>query len=239
MNKCIKLTQKKYSSRKSPPYPANACKGLIKKGNDGNNYISQANKNGIFKWILASNKQTRKKATVLKRYEIHDNGGRQFLVDVGKNSVTVWKQAFNLKSDSYNEPIELFTIPFQKIWIGDDHLHFGNVAFRANSKGNSILLQKNNRVFVFIGNEIFEFSPAESDSIRDYNSYIGNNDFPYPFAIGEKYTYLMIEKVYIPNEYLDMKKDPYAQYYGHMDKEKRIENHAKPLKRKILQKRIF
>jgi len=43
---------RKYSSRKSPPYPANSpgCQGKTKKGNDKLMYISKPNKNGIYRW---------------------------------------------------------------------------------------------------------------------------------------------------------------------------------------------
>jgi hypothetical protein len=51
MSDCIKLsnTIDKYAHRNSPPYPANKCKSMKKKGNDGKFYISQTDKNGIYK----------------------------------------------------------------------------------------------------------------------------------------------------------------------------------------------
>lgn len=45
-----KRTIKKYSERKSPPYPANKnCEKKLK-GNDGNLYESKPNKNGVCSW---------------------------------------------------------------------------------------------------------------------------------------------------------------------------------------------
>ena len=41
---------KKYRNRPSPPYPANEMCGKTKLGNDGNHYLSKANKNGICSW---------------------------------------------------------------------------------------------------------------------------------------------------------------------------------------------
>lgn len=49
---CAKKTEKKYTDRPSPPYPANECPGATKKGNDGNKYKSIADRNGIFRWKL-------------------------------------------------------------------------------------------------------------------------------------------------------------------------------------------
>ena len=57
---CVQLTAsnttpsqwKKYSTRKSPPFPGNECpEGLVKKGNDGNNYyVSAPNAKGVKRW---------------------------------------------------------------------------------------------------------------------------------------------------------------------------------------------
>ena len=43
-------TIKKYSDRKSPPYPANQNCGKQMKGNDGAMYESKPNKNNICSW---------------------------------------------------------------------------------------------------------------------------------------------------------------------------------------------
>jgi len=51
VNGCIKSTLKKYTKRPSPPYPANECKNLKKKGNDGNIWISKLNKRGVYRWV--------------------------------------------------------------------------------------------------------------------------------------------------------------------------------------------
>ncbi len=52
---CTKQTQKKYSLRPSPPYPANKCRGAILKGNDGNLYISSPDRNDVCKWKIYKN----------------------------------------------------------------------------------------------------------------------------------------------------------------------------------------
>ena len=65
MNECIKLsdTIDKYAFRNSPPYSANKCKSMKKKGNDGKFYISQKDKNGIYKWKAINNKTKKNKTT--------------------------------------------------------------------------------------------------------------------------------------------------------------------------------
>jgi hypothetical protein len=57
---CVQYTQtnttasqyKKYSTRASPPYPANECpEGMVQQGNDGNNYVVSApNAKNIKRW---------------------------------------------------------------------------------------------------------------------------------------------------------------------------------------------
>lgn len=48
---CTRQTTSKYTSRPSPPYPANECCGQTFQGNDGEMYESRMAKNGICKWI--------------------------------------------------------------------------------------------------------------------------------------------------------------------------------------------
>ena len=55
MKKCSKKeTTKKYLSRPSPAYPANECKFMKKKGNDGTMYKSVKNSQGVYRWQKAS-----------------------------------------------------------------------------------------------------------------------------------------------------------------------------------------
>ena len=65
---CVEQTTKKYTNRKSPPYPANVCPvGDKKKGNDGKMYVvSEPNKNGVSRWVLekTSRKVDKKAASV-------------------------------------------------------------------------------------------------------------------------------------------------------------------------------
>jgi hypothetical protein len=60
---CTKKTQTKYLTRGSPPYSASDCKTMKKKGNDGNFYVSTADKNGTYKWTKAATNKIKAKAT--------------------------------------------------------------------------------------------------------------------------------------------------------------------------------
>lgn len=48
---CVAQHSSKYTSRPSPPYPANECCNRKMTGNDGQMYVSKMDKNGICKWI--------------------------------------------------------------------------------------------------------------------------------------------------------------------------------------------
>ena len=116
--KCVKQTNKKYTSpkRKSPPYPANECCGEIYEGNDGNTWESIKNKKGICQWKKISSKprkeyvkdkrekdkkkcvkQTTKKYTSPKRksppYPANECCGKELM----GNNKKMWKSRRNKK----------------------------------------------------------------------------------------------------------------------------------------------
>jgi hypothetical protein len=79
MSKCVKLETKKYKNRDSPPYSAMDCKGTKLLGNDGLQYISKADKNGIYKWVKISGKGK----STLKIYIYYDGiGHKQYIYKV-------------------------------------------------------------------------------------------------------------------------------------------------------------
>lgn len=198
-----------------------------------------------------------------KTYEIHDNGGRPFSVKITGTQVAVWK---NMNDWSFvggkfiehkHPPKHLFDFTANKIFIGKKSPTGGYDGLKPKqAEGNSILLHVGEK-YVYIGSEIYEFSPKTGDTITSYFSDIGNSDVAYPYAVGEKFVYIMLDKVAVEKSYFDMKKDIYEQYYdgtnflkeqmGRMtaeqkkDAKDRIEElkmKTKKLKVKLLQKRV-
>lgn len=176
-------------------------------------------------------------------YYTHDNGGRPFKVDVDNTNkslvvyqlneeeldkhqtVKEWKvngrRHMEVKWDIdlndpkvmeqfYDKPV--FKSRFREIFIGT-HEEKGNKP--RWGLGNSILINKTGREYVFIGETIYSFTAK--DHIVEYHSPIGNSDVPYPFAIGDKYVYFMIEYNVIDVTAFDEHeiKDPYTKLYGH------------------------
>jgi len=88
MNECVKSTTSKYSFRNSPAFPANKCKSMKKKGNDGKFYMSQPDKNGTYKWVSVNknktlkNKKTKEDLQILvKKYEISKSGSNRKIAE--------------------------------------------------------------------------------------------------------------------------------------------------------------
>ena len=122
MNECIKLKTDKYSFRNSPPYPANKCKTMKKKGNDGKYYISQPDKNGTYKWVnvnknktIKNNKTLKNKATkedlqrLVKKYEVTKSGSNR---EVAERLVQV--KGFLIKNKTDRKVIEQFLVQHTK-----------------------------------------------------------------------------------------------------------------------------
>lgn len=109
-------------------------------------------------------------------YEVHDNGGRPFTVILSENAFDVQKQSdgTSVASGAY------------------EHAHIGGL------DGNSVLLHLEDNMYLWIGWKVIQFQLHEnSGGVLRYESPIGNNDVPYPYAItADGATYLFLEQIY-------------------------------------------
>ncbi len=121
-------------------------------------------------------------------YHIHDNYNRPFEVRTSKSELAVYA------------PEIVYKTRFKKI-LKDKA--------RPPVRGNTLLVQISDDLYVWIGREIYEFK-AE---ISSFYSPVYNNDVPYPYAIGEKFIYLLLEGKYIPAGLIPAGVDPYSVYY--------------------------
>lgn len=218
----------KKKSRQGPDESATKFSiGTVKKGNDGNNWIIIATKNGTHRWKKQdsnnktknnkfkksrkiSNKSSNKSKTVKgdKEYLTHDNGGRPFKVVVNNKNVNIYKLPDDYNYDNgspnknnYTNLVNSYN-NVKQIFIGksvkgDDAN--GNNKF---GLGNSVLLEIANNKYVFIGETIYEFSTYSP--ITDFFSMIGNSDVPYPLALTKDSVYFLIDKGnngYLSREY--------------------------------------
>ena len=202
-----------------------------------------------------------------KTYEIHDNGGRPFSVTVKGRTVIVEKNMdkYDLVNGKFvtipNPPKQLFEKTVNEIFIGKKSPTGGYDGLKpSEAEGNSILLHDGSK-YIYIGSEIYQFTPVKGDTIEKYYSDIGNSDVPYPYAVGKTHIYIMLDKVVVEKSFFDMKKDIYQQYYnatsylpmclkGHTNKDKckdkaaakeiidNLKEKQKKLKTKLIQKRV-
>lgn len=232
---CEKVDSKKYKTRKSPPYHAGKCKGKVLKGNDRNRWKSVADSRGVYTWKPVN--ETRKQTALPKgkAYETHDNYGRPFFVIDSGKKIDVFRQIYNENSKNYEVTKKVFSTSYVKLFVGKNPLNKPGYPNKSYT-GNSLLAQVNKHTYIFIGHEICEFTTKENDSIVQFVSPVGNNDVPYPYAIGETHTYFFLENKVVPNSVLDFKRDVYGQLYGHIEN-KNVEEAAKSMKKKVLVKR--
>jgi len=176
-----------------------------------------------------------------KTYITHDNGSTPFKVIIKKNNVEIYTRTYDFKTDETTEKYFKTYNPI-KIFIGKskkNRMTIFSGGFGRRLDGNSILLQIEIHKYIFIGDRIFKF---ETDcEIIKFESPVGNNDVPYPFAIDKKdQFYMILQKNIIkcvPKKY---HKDPYDYLWGHNDNsDSPDEKTLKTMKKiKIIHKRI-
>lgn len=139
-------------------------------------------------------------------FTTHDNGRRPFIVTIDLKRFTV--------NVSFNKKVILKNIKPEHVHVGVDETKPNE-----NNLGNSVLLRLKDNRYMFIGDSIYEFTTHAQ--IFKFDSPIGNNDVPYPWAIDKMgYVYLFNEKVVLsPNErqvdflYFLQNPSPFITYY--------------------------
>lgn len=201
-----------------------------------------------------------------KRYIIHDNGNHPFFVNVSGSKVVVEKNmdVYDFKQDKIikHPPQEILRFTAKKVFLGKQSPYSYFDEFDPKEDiGNNILCQVGSQ-YILISDEIYQFAPVAGDTIKIFYSDIGLNDVPYPYAIGDKYIYMLTDKVAVEKSFFDMHDDLYKQFYtastympmclkggpAHKelckDKEKakqyvkELETKQKKLKTKVLQERL-
>lgn len=209
-------------------------------------------KNGLFKKLeklFGSKKEDAKqntnkpnsnvatKITGTRKYLIHDNGGRPFEVVMTSATFSVSRQSQIQEQGKgwtfYEGPYDKFVIKPTK------YLHIFIGRCPENGKkfdGNSILVQLTAKTYMYIGSRIYTFKVK--DNILGYKSPIYGSDVAYPYAVGTRNTYLMLDETYFVNE--DIKtRDPYDTLYN-MPHKQRLEHIRKHKLEnfKVLQERL-
>lgn len=154
-----------------------------------------------------------------KSYSIHDNGGTPFIVEVGNEIISVYAAEADDENDEKGDVTAskgelLYETSYEKVWIGDNELNDHHYTEKNFYPGNSILVHLSDITYLYIGSEIYKFNVEDGDQIKMYFSPVGNSDVPYPYAIGEKMAYFMLDQHAVPVEMIDINKDGYKQFYA-------------------------
>jgi len=199
---CTEVKTSKYQTRKSPAFHASECKGTRKKGKDGD-YVSKADKRGVYKWTKISDKVGKG-----KQYDTMNNGLRPYRVIIDGSTVSIYNGTQN-EDYTYDYDKLIRSVKVMKVYLGG----------KKKDLGNSILLHLSGNKYMYIGHEIYEFQML--DSVESYFSIVGNSDVPYPVLLGTEYAYFMLDRCYVPRTEFSpsMKKsdweDAYQRYYGY------------------------
>lgn len=125
------------------------------------------------------------------KYLTHDNYSRPFSVVIANKKATI--------SNEHTGAV-IATYPVVKSWIGTSSGRKPHCDHKPSEAkqfyGNSILIQISAKKYVYIGEEVREFSLASVPV--HYHSPIGNNDVPYPVIVTDKDVIFMLDMVSVP-----------------------------------------
>ena len=215
-----------------PPEPAASLPvGTKRRGNDGNSYAVTATVYGVRRWTVVTpppRAGSTKIGKVTRRVYVVDNGGIPFVVELmAAEGVARVLRARSGLSDAEMDRINRHDVSRHGEWlerwrefryvrsfVGTDPSEKKGVRKVWWHGGNSLLLELAPRRYLCVcGDGVFEFRTPLGDEIVRYVSVMGNSAVPYPYAVGKKNTYLMIEGVFLPNGLVGRGEDPYHVYY--------------------------
>lgn len=164
-------------------------------------------------------------------YEINDNASFPFVVFDYGGRVDIYNNHLNEASNKGELNNKLLSVKYEQIFLGDNELNDPYWRFkRGVAKGNTLLLQTGKGKYMFIGKGILSFSTKNGDIIRKFYSPIGGNYDSFPYAIGDKYVYLLNDKKYALIEEFDITKDVCKQYYCYDVECKKYKTYVLPMK---------
>jgi hypothetical protein len=148
-------------------------------------------------------------------YEINDNAAFPFVVfDYGGGRASIYNNRFNEESNRGELSNKLMDVKYEQIFPGDNGMNDKYWRFkRGVERGNNILFQTGKGKYIFVGKGIHSFSSINGDTIRNFYSPMGGNYDSFPYAVGDKYVYLLNEHKYAPIGEFDEKRDAIRQYY--------------------------
>ena len=145
-------------------------------------------------------------------YEINDNATSPFVVfDYGGGNASIYNNRFNEITNRGELKGKLMDVKYEQLFLGDNGMN--DPYWRVFERGNNILFQTGKGKYLFVGKGILSFSAMNGDTIRRFYSPMGGNYDSFPYAVGDKYVYLLNDKKCALISEFDMTKDVIRQYY--------------------------
>ena len=200
------MNTRKKSTRKRNKTVKASTKACTYKGTNGSINVSKYMRcitNDTLKIQLGKSKHI---------YEINDNATCPFVVfDYGGGRASIYSNQFNELTNRGELKGKLMDVKYEQLFLGEKNDPY----WRAFERGNNILMQTGKGKYLFVGKGILSFSAMKGDTIRRFYSPMGGNYDSFPYAVGDKYVYLLNEKKYAPISEFDMAMtaDVIRQYY--------------------------
>lgn len=188
----------------------------------------------------------------METYYTLDNGNQPFKVEIKKKAKTivVYKLTkeeldddFNVLSREYGKKI--VNTKYLDIFIGKspkNKLTKFSKGYGKKFDGNTILVHLHSNLYMYIGALVYTFVVDKDEEIFAYQSPVGNNFVPYPYAISNKRVYFLIEKKMVDIDLFPIKikettkEDLYQFLYDYSSD---VANNEKKIKKiKVIQKRF-
>lgn len=144
----------------------------------------------------------------METYITLDNDGKPFKVNINNKtkSLTVFKLTriefdnnYKVISTEYNKKV--VDTKFLNVFIGKspkNKLTSFSKGYGKKFDGNTILAQIKSNTYMYIGETIYTFEVDSDETILAYQSPVGNNFVPYPYAISNKRVYFLLERKMVP-----------------------------------------
>ncbi len=165
----------------------------------------------------------------MEEYLTHDNGGRPFKVQLNESTepyecnIYTYSNSETVDTDQVMYTTLIFTCNYVESFIG--YSRRNSMTLRSRSygdeyDGNSILLKINDLEYIHIGASIFRFTSLSP--IVKYDSPVGRNDVPYPWARDSRGRYYLMTENIILTVTPQRLQNPYMYYYDNNKFGKRI-----------------
>lgn len=195
--------------------------GTVRTGLDRRQWkVVALKKSRVWRPVTASISVPAPGSEASKHYYIHWNGGCPFVVYVYRDRYELYESEALGRNEDHSGSVSeewgrwyrrgglLLSGPYKRGLPGQDNLFGGN---QPAHEGNTVLIECPSGEYLYIGGTmLYRFRPTET--ISEFCSPIGNNDFPYPYAISKTFCYIMEYQVCFPKRVMPKDYDP-VEYY--------------------------